>query len=89
MVPVRNGLVRAALEPGNYSLYASPFPLNGAPVGKDEHWYGPWYSRDFAPQHVYSSWEARFKISGTWTGCERGLMAAYRRAHKIWEPSLS
>ena len=21
--------------------------------------------------------------------CERGLMAAYRRAHKIWEPSLS
>jgi hypothetical protein len=20
---------------------------------------------------------------------ERGLMAAYRRAHKIWEPSLS
>ena len=23
------------------------------------------------------------------SNCERGLMAAYRRAHKIWEPSLS
>ncbi len=32
---------------------------------------------------------ARRQLPGDGPMRERGLMAAYRRAHKIWEPSLS
>jgi hypothetical protein len=62
---VRDGVARAEIEPGTYTLYAVPLARTGkqAAPGADPNWYGPWETGVFARQgNRFAAWETRFTV---------------------------